>query len=149
MNYSKLIRKAPHVYVIGNGGSYANAVHICNDLLNAGIRAYTMDPATLTAFANDYGYDQAFKRWIMTVGRRDDLLIALSGSGRSKNICAAVRKAKIRYMTVIGITGAYESNPPLANICHHIIRRGRTMQEAEEYQVLFGHQMMRALHKNV
>ena len=75
MDLAEMVRAAKRVYVIGNGGSYANAMHIVNDLLSCGIRAHSMDPATLTAFANDYGYYNAFARWIGTVGEAGDLLI--------------------------------------------------------------------------
>ncbi len=56
MSLLEKIRKARRVYLIGNGGSYANAMHISNDLNAVCIRAYTLDPATLTASGNDHGY---------------------------------------------------------------------------------------------
>ena len=83
MSLVERIRKAKKVLIIGNGGSYANAIHIANDLLSVGIPAFTLDPATLTASANDYGYETVFERWINVVGSKKDLLIALSGSGKS------------------------------------------------------------------
>lgn len=139
------IKKAKHVFVIGNGGSYANAAHIVNDLVSVGVRAFPCDPATLTAFANDYGYDKALGRWLGTVAEHDDVLVALSGSGNSKNISYACRIAKNHYMTIIGITGAYEPHPKLAQQAHLVIRRGKDMQAAEEYQLVWGHSIMRAL----
>jgi len=54
------IRKAKRVYIIGNGGSYANAQHIANDLIGCGIKAYTLDAASLTASANDFGFENVF-----------------------------------------------------------------------------------------
>ena len=92
MSLADRIKRANAVYIIGNGGSYANAVHICNDLISVGIRAFTLDPATLTASANDFGYETVFSRWIAAVGERGDLLIALSGSGNSKNIIRGSNK---------------------------------------------------------
>ena len=133
------------MYIVGNGGSYANSHHIVNDLVGVGVRAHAMDSATLTAFANDYGYDKAFGRWLGTVAEHGDVLIALSGSGNSKNITYACRIAKVHYMTVIGITGAYEPHPKLASQAHILIRRGKDMQAAEEYQLVWGHQIMKAL----
>ena len=130
MNSSRLIRNAKHVYLIGNGGSYANAVHICNDLLACGIKAYTLDPATLTASANDHSYETVFSRWIATVGERGDLLIALSGSGKSPNILKAIRTAKRKGMKTLLITDYL---------------RTLDMQQSEEYQLLWGHEMMRQL----
>lgn len=145
MRLATIIRKAKHVFLVGNGGSFANAMHIANDLLSVGVRAHTMDPSTLTAYANDYGYDKAFGRWLGTVAEHGDVLIALSGSGNSKNITYACRIAKVHYMTVIGITGSYEPHPKLAGQAHHVIRRGKNMQEAEDYQIRWGHSIMKAL----
>ena len=124
------IKRARRVYLIGNGGSYANAQHIANDLLSCGIRAFTLDPATLTAFANDYGYYKAFERWISIVGERGDLLVALSGSGKSPNILGALDAAERIGMDVHREFGA---------------EQGFDMQTAEEHQIWLGHTLMRAL----
>jgi D-sedoheptulose 7-phosphate isomerase len=131
MSLAERVRKAPHVYLIGNGGSYANAIHICNDLIACGIRACTLDPATLTAIANDHGYEYIFSRWLETVGRKGDLLIALSGSGTSKNILMAIRIATLMGMDVEKVFGA----------------PGLDMESAEEYQIVLGHQLKRDLKK--
>lgn len=124
------IKNARRVYIIGNGGSYANAIHICNDLLLCGVRAFTLDPATLTATANDFGYEHVFSRWIHTVGERGDLLIALSGSGKSPNILNAIAAAEERGMSVHREFGA---------------QKGFGMQAAEEFQIHIGHEVMKAL----
>ncbi len=124
------LRDYKHVYLIGNGGSHANAVHIANDLIACGVRAFTLDAATLTASANDHGYETIFSRWIRVVGERGDLLIALSGSGKSANILKAISTAHTIGMEVFTIFGA---------------ERGQNMQQAEEYQIVWGHEMMRAL----
>ena len=107
-----------------------NAQHIANDLLSAGIKAYTLDAATLTAFANDYTYSWAFAKWLHIVGEPGDLLIALSGSGKSPNIITACREAEVIGMKVIRIFGAAQ---------------GMGMQEAEEDQIRLGHEVMKAL----
>jgi D-sedoheptulose 7-phosphate isomerase len=119
--------------LIGNGGSFSNAQHIQNDLLACGIRAFTLDPATLTATANDYGYEFIFSKWLITVAEAGDLLIALSGSGKSKNILNAIDAAKIIGMDIERVFGAPAMD----------------MQQAEEYQIWLGHQMMRELKKCV
>jgi D-sedoheptulose 7-phosphate isomerase len=124
------VRKAGHVYLIGNGGSYANAAHIANDLLSVGIKAFTLDGATLTALANDFGYETVFARWISTVGEAGDLLIALSGSGTSSNIVRAIEIAKIKGMDSVLVTD-------------HL--RSMDMQQSEEAQVRMGHELMKAL----
>ena len=128
-----LMGKADRVYLIGNGGSYANAMHICNDLLACGIPAFTLDPATMAAAANDYGWGSVFSRWLSVVGRRGDLLIALSGSGKSPNILAAISTAEALGMTVYRIFGN---------------ERGENMQAAEEAQIRIGHDLARDLRES-
>jgi D-sedoheptulose 7-phosphate isomerase len=124
------VKEANRVYIIGNGGSYANAVHMCNDFLSVGVRAYTIDPATLTASANDFGYETVFARWINTVGEEGDLLIALSGSGTSRNILVAIDAARDRGMDVRLVTDHLKT---------------MDMQQSEEAQIHLGHEVMRAL----
>jgi len=134
MSYKDLaeaILKAPHTYIIGNGGSYANAVHFCNDLLACRVKAHILDPATLTASANDFGYETVFARWLDTVGEAGDLLIALSGSGKSPNILLALATASKKGMEVWPVFGA---------------ARGQGMQEAEESQLVLAHDVMRYIH---
>jgi D-sedoheptulose 7-phosphate isomerase len=124
------IKRARRVYIIGNGGSYANAMHICNDLLLCGVKAFTLDPSTLTALANDFGYEVAYQMWIEKVGEKGDLLIALSGSGRSPNILNAIKAAEELGMEVWREFGA---------------AKGLGMQDAEELQINLGHEVMKAL----
>ena len=123
-------RKAKRVYLIGNGGSAANAVHICNDLISVGVRAYTLDPATLTAIANDFSYEVVFSRWLAVVGEEGDLLVALSGSGTSKNIVNALVEAEKIGMETMLVTDYL---------------RTRDMQQSEEDQIAFGHEAMKCL----
>ena len=125
------IRKAKRIFIIGNGGSYANAIHIANDLNAVGKAAFTLDPATLTATANDYGFHFVFERWINTVGKKGDLLIALSGSGTSPNILRGLACAKRMGMNVHLITW--------------YLKDGMDMQLSEEAQLVIGHEMMRQL----
>ena len=133
MSLTDRVRRAKHVFIIGNGGSYANAIHIQNDLIACGIKAFTLDPSTLTATANDFGYGVIFSRWLMTVGEPGDLLIALSGSGKSKNILNAIEAAELIGMDVERVFGAAQ---------------GLDMQAAEEAQLVLGHQLMRELRRN-
>ncbi len=117
---------ASKTFIIGNGRSFANAQHIANDLLSVGIPAFTMDAATLTAFANDYGYETAFSKWLGIVGEKGDKLIALSGSGKSPNILIAIAMAESIGMAVEKWFGCGD------------------MQVAEEEQIKMGHEIMKA-----
>lgn len=136
------IKHARRVYICGNGGSYANAVHIVNDLNNKGVRAHVLDPATLTASANDFGYETVFERWIAVHGEPGDLLLVLSGSGNSPNIIKALRKGKEIGMSTFALLG-YPAGKA-ASIADSCIVAGPTMQQAEEMQLVSGHEVWRS-----
>jgi D-sedoheptulose 7-phosphate isomerase len=123
-------RRGCRVYIIGNGGSYANAAHITNDLLSCGIKAFSLDAATLTCLANDFGWTEGFARWLAVVGQPSDLLIALSGSGKSPNILRAVEVAEQLGMDVWREFGAAQ---------------GLDMEAAEEHQLWLFHSLKKGL----
>ena len=130
MTLLEKVLKAERVFLIGNGGSWANAIHISNDLHAAGVAAFTLDAATLTAIANDFSYEEVFARWLRVVASRKDLLIALSGSGTSRNIIRALAEAERIGMEVHLVT-------------HYL--NGKTMQESEEEQLVVGHRLREEL----
>lgn len=104
------------IYVIGNGGSAANASHFAQDL-SKGIFfekpvaktmkaiSLTDNIAHITAIANDTGYQNIFSAQLNTYAQDSDVLICISGSGNSANIVEAVKAAKQKNMFVIGVTG--------------------------------------------
>ncbi len=102
------------VLLCGNGGSAADAQHIAAELVGRFVVerrglpaiALTTDTSALTAIANDYGYDVVFARQVEALGRPGDVLIAITTSGRSKNVVAAVTAARALGMKVVGLTGA-------------------------------------------
>jgi D-sedoheptulose 7-phosphate isomerase len=102
------------ILLCGNGGSAADAQHIAAELLSRyefdrapmAAVALTTDTSVLTAIGNDYGYEQIFERQVNGLGRKGDVLIALSTSGRSPNILRALDAAKKSGLVVIGFTGA-------------------------------------------
>lgn len=142
---AEAIRRSPRVYVCGNGGSAANALHIVNDLVSCGIKAYALtgDISTLTAIANDYSYDEVFSHQIEVFGEPGDLLLVLSGSGNSKNIVRAIDAAKekgMRTWALLGMTGGaarYRAD--------HALWGRVNMQRAEERQLEVGHELLRLL----
>jgi phosphoheptose isomerase len=102
------------VLLCGNGGSAADAQHIAAELVGRFVAerkplaaiALTTDTSALTAIANDYGYEHVFSRQVEALGASGDLLVAITTSGTSKNVVAAVEVAKKRGMKVLGLTGA-------------------------------------------
>ncbi len=97
----------------GNGGSAADAQHFSAELLNRfemerpslPAIALTTDTSTLTSIANDYHYDEIFSKQIKALGRANDVLLAISTSGSSKNVMQAIRAAHERSMWVVALTG--------------------------------------------
>jgi D-sedoheptulose 7-phosphate isomerase len=101
------------VLACGNGGSAADAQHFAAELLNrfeqerpplAAI-ALTTDSSTLTSIANDYDYRQVFSKQVRALGRAGDVLLAISTSGNSPNVMAAIEAAHAAGMRVVALTG--------------------------------------------
>jgi len=101
------------LYIIGNGGSAAVASHAVTDFFNVGgLRAMTLhDSSTLTCFSNDYGYENAFSRRVERLLTANDVLIAISSSGQSKNIINACRCATACAAKVVTLSGFRTDNP--------------------------------------
>ena len=100
------------VFWVGNGGSAALASHFAVDVFNAGIRSTAFNDASmLTCMGNDCGYEQVFARPVSLFASPGDVLIAISSSGRSPNILAAVRAARERDCSVLTLSGFRPDNP--------------------------------------
>ncbi len=97
---------------VGNGGSNAIASHMAEDYSKgAGIRAVAFsDSSLLTCLANDYGFDNMFSKAIEIYSDKGDLLIAISSSGKSKNILNAVNTANKKEVNTVTLSGFSESN---------------------------------------
>ena len=101
------------VYIVGNGGSAAVASHAITDFVNvAKLRAQVLhEPSLVTCMANDYGYENAYARLLETYAEPGDVLIAVSSSGQSKNICNAANVMKAKGSKVITFSGFSSTNP--------------------------------------
>ncbi len=101
------------VLIFGNGGSAADAQHFACELVGRFLRerqalaaiALTTDASTMTAVANDYGFDRVFVRQIEALGRPGDVAIGISTSGSSANVLAGVQYAKSRGLKTVAFTG--------------------------------------------
>lgn len=97
----------------GNGGSAGDAQHFSSEMLNRfeverqGLAAIalTTDTSTLTSIANDYAYERIFARQVEALGQAGDILLAISTSGQSPNVVAAIERAHTQQMSVIALTG--------------------------------------------
>lgn len=124
----RCFRERGHLYIFGNGGSAAHAQHIAAELVGRFKRdrrplpavALTTDSSTLTAISNDMGFDTVFARQLEAFLREGDAVWALSTSGNSRNVLAAVEVALARNAKVIGFTGAQGGR--LAEMCTYVFR---------------------------
>ena len=109
----KALRSNQKIILCGNGGSAADSQHIAAELVSRfafdrdpfPAIALTTDTSILTAIANDYTFDKVFSRQIEALGRKGDVLIAYSTSGKSKNIINAAIQAKKQDLSIIVVTG--------------------------------------------
>jgi D-sedoheptulose 7-phosphate isomerase len=121
------LRAGNKLLIAGNGGSAADAQHIAAEIVGrykkdrpayAAI-ALTTDTSALTAIGNDYGFEQVFARQLEGLGRRGDVLLALTTSGRSPNILAALKTARQQGLVTVGFTGA--KGKALGASCDHLL----------------------------
>lgn len=114
INYiTNSIKNGGKLLICGNGGSAADAQHIAAEFVGRFVMerkgfpaiALTTDTSNLTAIANDYSYDDVFRRQVEALGNKGDVLIGISTSGNSVNVIRAIDEAKKNGMTVIGLTG--------------------------------------------
>ena len=97
----------------GNGGSAADAQHFSSELLNRfemerpGLpaMALTTDASTVTSISNDYSYEEIFSKQVRALGKAPDILLGISTSGNSENVCRAIAAAHERGMSVVALSG--------------------------------------------
>lgn len=134
------------ILLCGNGGSAADAQHIAAELVGCYEKqrrswpaiALTTDTSALTAVSNDLGYEQVFARQLAGLAQAGDILIAISTSGRSKNVLKAVERARELGCRTIALTGA--SSHPLGSMCDLIVTvpSSRTSR-IQEAHITIGH----------
>ena len=141
------------VFLCGNGGSAANAIHIANDLVYAvtngfggGIDAVALcaNQAVMTCLANDIDYGKIFSEQLSVSGRKNDLLIVLSGSGNSRNIVNVLKKANEMDIHTAGIFG-FDGGESLKFTKSSIHFEINNMQVIEDLQLIVGHMIMKYL----
>jgi D-sedoheptulose 7-phosphate isomerase len=154
LDLSKSRKEKRQVFICGNGGSAANAIHLANDFLygvtrttGEGIRAQALsaNAAVITCLANDIGYESIFSEQLAVQGVEGDLLIALSGSGNSPNIVCAINQAKkmgIKTYAILGFDGGICKK--MADVALHF--QIDDMQIAEDMQLIVGHMLMKWLY---
>ena len=124
----KCYKKGGKVLIAGNGGSAADAQHICGELINRfyfdrpGLPciALSTDTSVLTAIGNDYSFDKIFWKQVEANGKRGDIFIGISTSGNSKNIIEAMKLCRKKGITTVGLTGIKKGI--MDSYCDYIIK---------------------------
>lgn len=153
---SESIASGGKLILFGNGGSAGDAQHIAAELLGRfelerpafPAIALTTNSSTLTAIANDYGYEQIFSRQIQGLTNPGDVVIGISTSGNSPNVLKAIRIAKEKGATTIGMTG--EKGGQLALECTHCfnVPSSKTAR-IQESHIMIGHLLCLLIEQNL
>jgi D-sedoheptulose 7-phosphate isomerase len=133
--------------LFGNGGSAADAQHIAAEFTNRFLierpplpaLALTTDTSALTAIGNDYDYSQIFVKQLQALGKAGDIALAISTSGNSANVLAAIETCRQLRITTIGLTGG--SGGKMVGKVDYLLRAGEGKNSAriQETHILVGH----------
>ena len=130
----------------GNGGSASDAQHIAAELSGRFIKerkplyaeALHVNSSYMTAVSNDYGFESTYSRMLEAIGKKGDVLIALSTSGNSENVINAVKMANSLGMLSVGMSGAMGGE--IKDLCqHNIIIPSSNTARVQEAHILVGH----------
>lgn len=140
------LRSEGKIMLAGNGGSAGDAQHLAAEFISRfnfnrnalPAIALTTDTSILTAIGNDYGFEYVFSRQIQALGRRGDVFIGYSTSGKSKNILNAFSEAKAAGITCIGFTG--NNDGPMNTLADILIKLPSSLTpKIQEGHLILGH----------
>jgi D-sedoheptulose 7-phosphate isomerase len=142
----RALRAGNKILWCGNGGSAADSQHLAAEIVGRFRRerrgwasiALTTDTSILTAIGNDYGYEAIFTRQIEALCHGGDVVVGLTTSGNSQNVCNAIQCARALGAFTVGLTG--ESGGKLASLADACLRvASRDTARIQECHILFGH----------
>ncbi len=140
------LKNGNKILFVGNGGSASDCDHLATEFVSRFYKdrhafnaiSLTSNNALITALSNDFSYDKAFSRQIEAIGKKGDILFALSTSGNSKNIIDSINIANEMGLLTIGLTGQNQSL--MDNICTILIKIPSTeTPNIQEAQMTLGH----------
>lgn len=155
---AQAMKNGNSLLICGNGGSAADSQHIATEFVvrltsdnergALSALALTTDTSTLTAASNDYGFNKVFSRQVEALGRKGDILLAISTSGRSPNVIEAARAAKDRVMQVIAFLGSQKRDlGELADLC--LCVPSEDSQRVQEGHITAGHLLVSLVEKRL
>lgn len=148
---AEALRRGGKVLLCGNGGSAAEAQHMAAELLvrlrphvnRQPLPALSLagDASSLTACSNDYSFESYFERMTQALGRRGDVLVGISTSGRSLNVIRALRAARDLGMVTIGLLGG-DGGPALVDCDLALVVPSTVTGRIQETHIVIGHAVM-------
>ncbi len=148
----KTFRAGNKALVFGNGGSAADAEHICGELVGRFLRerrplpamALSSNPAILTALSNDCSFENVFERQIQAYGKPGDVAWAISTSGHSKNVIRALEMARAQGLSTMGLAG--NGGGSMAQLCDVLVAiESRSAPRVQEVHVVTYHAICEAV----
>lgn len=147
----RAMAKGGKLMLCGNGGSAADAQHLAAELL-VRLRSHTnrdaipamslvLDTSTITACANDYGYECLFERMVNGLGRTEDVLLGLTTSGRSVNVIRALKAARERGIATLGFLGG-DGGQTIPECDLSIVVPSTDPNRVQEIHITLGHILM-------
>jgi D-sedoheptulose 7-phosphate isomerase len=145
---ARALRSGGALLTFGNGGSAADAQHIAAELSGRFVReraalaaeALTVNASALTAIANDYGYDEVFRRQLEGRARKGDVALGISTSGNSRSVLLALEAARRLGLSTLGMTGGSGGRMREAGLCDHLLLApGHDTARIQECHILVGH----------
>lgn len=152
----KSLKSGGKLLFFGNGGSAADAQHLATEFTVRYVRnrkpmaaiALTTDTSTLTAIGNDLGFEELFARQIEAIGRKGDVAIAISTSGKSPNIIRGLKAAAEVGMVTVGFTGM--DGGDMNKACDFLLKvPSKTTARIQEMHITFGQMLCGALEKKL
>jgi len=145
----EVLRRGDKILLFGNGGSAAEAQHFAAEFVNRYLLdrpplpaiALTTDTSVLTAVSNDFSYDEIFEKQIRALGKKGDVAVGISTSGKSPNVVRGLKVAYDLGIATIGIGGPTDS--PMKEHCRcYIPVEGGSTPRIQEVHLLIGHAMV-------
>lgn len=152
----KAFKDGNKLLLCGNGGSASDAQHIAAELSGRFIKerkplyaeALHVNSSYMTAVSNDYGFESTYSRMLEAIGKKGDVLIALSTSGNSENVVNAVKMANSLEMLSVGMSGA--SGGKIKELCqHNIIIPSSNTARIQEAHIIVGHIFCQIIEENL
>ena len=144
-NIKEVLLKGNKIFFAGNGGSFADSIHIAAELVSKfnfdrkplSALALGGNSSIITSIGNDYSFEEIFSRELDGLACEGDLLIAISTSGNSKNIIKVIQKAQAKGITVYCLTGG--KGGIVAKICKCLKVPSNTIARIQEAHITIGH----------